>query len=138
MSDPGHPLQVAVFAALTGSTAVTNFVAQGIFDRVRTTDAMAADFPYITIPDDQIIDDGNTCGEAWEAFVDVHVWGRDGGAAKTKQIGDAVADALGTEIAVAGHTVVSGTLETARNVTDPDGITAHRVLTFRYLLQPVE
>lgn len=140
MSDPALALQAAVRNTLVGSAAVTALVGTRVYDRVPP----AAVFPYVVIADDQILDDGNTCGDASEAFVDIHIWARDvathpiKGAAFAKEIGEAVRSALATEIVVSGQTTSVGNFEVARNITDPDGITAHRILTFRYLLQPVE
>jgi hypothetical protein len=136
VSAPAADLQVAIFGALNAASAVTAFVGTRIYDHV-DPNALPT-FPYLTIPDDQVIDDGNTCGDASEVFVDIHIWDRGAGAIRSKRVAEAVRDALSAEIAVAGHTTTVGAFEAARNVNDPDGITKHRVVTFRYLLQPDE
>jgi hypothetical protein len=129
----GSGLQKAIFAKLNEATAMAG---GRIYDRVPAN----AVFPYITIGDDQVLDDSNSCGDGWEVFADVHLWSRptSGSKAEVKDLAAAVAGRLKTTaLSVPGFTVVLSTVENVRTFRDPDGVTEHSVLTFRYLIDPV-
>lgn len=128
----GPELQVALFAALK-----TAAVADG---RIYDLPPMDAVYPYVTIGDEQVIDDGSACGAAYEVFADVHVWDRPEGASKRamKTLMARIVDlAASTELAVDGFRLVVAHLQTTRSRRDPDGQTEHGILTFRYLIDPV-
>lgn len=127
----GDQLQKAIFAALKTSPAVAD---GGIYDQPPADAA----FPYVTIGDDQVLDDGNTCGDGWEVFSDVHVWSRSvaGSKLEAKQIRAEIVTRLTALIDVQDFAVVIASLETARTFRDPDGMTEHAVLTFKHTLQP--
>jgi hypothetical protein len=126
----GSQLQKAIFAALTDA----DVCGDRVYDRV----PKGAVFPYVTIGDEQVIDDGNTCADAWEIFPDVHVWSRPGTGSKVelKDTVAAVVAAVRGIAAVTDYTVILAELSTSRTLRDPDGITEHAVLTFRFLLEP--
>lgn len=128
----GAALQKAVYAALNAEPAVAG---GRIYDGV----PRAVQFPYVTIGDEQVIEDGNACGDGWEVFVDVHVWSRPALESKVevKELAGAVAARLNTEIPVEGFATVLGKLQTIRIFLDPDGKTQHAVVTARYLLDPL-
>jgi hypothetical protein len=152
MASVGEALQRAVFRALRDDASLAALFVGGearIFDRVPppdSDDSLQANrrkpaFPYITIGDDELIDDGNGCARAWEATCTVHVWSRAVGKVEAKALADAVAYALGgapeitsPPIAPNGFTVVDWAWRDTRTFTDPDGLTTHSVLTFRYLI----
>lgn len=126
----GDQLQHAIFDILTAA----NVAGDRVFDRP-PKDAL---FPYVTIGDEQVIDDGTTCADGWDVATDVHVWSRPSSGSKSelKTLVAQIVPLLATEIAVTGFRNVAGKLETTRSFRDPDGITEHAVLTFRYLLDP--
>ncbi|MGE0828942.1 MAG: DUF3168 domain-containing protein [Hyphomonadaceae bacterium] len=138
-ADPAAALQRAVFAALSDSPAGLR-----VFDRIpqpNPNEAEAAyrrrvQMPYVTIGDDDIIDDSNACFAASEAFVTVHVWSGAVGKMEAKAIGGAVRDALSVELAIDGFICTEAEFRDARYFTDPDGVTTHGVLSFRYLIDP--
>lgn len=130
----GPDLQAAVYAALT-----TAGVAGGrIYDRVPPDPT----FPYVTIGDEQVIDDGGSgdggCVGGWAATVDVHVWSRPvtGSKAEAKSLAAAVVVALGGVIDPAGFVIVSHGLDTVRTFRDPDGLTEHAVVSYTYRVSP--
>lgn len=127
----GAQLQAAIYATLTASPAVAD---GRVYDRVPE----GPTFPYVTIGDEQIVDDGNSCAAAWEAFSDVHVWSRPVSGSKAEAKG-LVADVVPVVLAitaVTGFTVIAAELQTSRTLRDPDGLTEHSALTFRFLLDP--
>jgi hypothetical protein len=128
----GAALQKAIFAALTTSPAIAG---GRVYDRVPA----GPTFPYVSIGDEQVLDDGDTCSDGWEVTSDVHVWSRPaaGSKAEVKDLAAAIVPRLAvTTISVTGFRVLIAELETSRVFRDPDGITEHAVLTFRHVLSP--
>lgn len=129
MSDPSLALQGAIHTALSGA-----LMPVPVYDRPPETAA----YPFVRIGEDQVIDDGNTCADAWEAFVTVHVWSQEVGMPRAKTIAGQVRDALAAVLDVPGFTAIVGEHRDTRYLNDPDGLTTHAVLTFRYLIDPAE
>lgn len=128
MIDDG--VQKAIYTALT-----TAGVAGGrIYDQVPEK----ALFPYVTIGDEQVIDDSNDCAESWDVFSDIHVWSRpdSGSKGELKRAMKAVSVAVLAIDSVPGWTLISVKPETSRTLRDPDGKTEHGVLTFRFIIDP--
>lgn len=128
MSDPSLSLQKALYEAL-----VTAGVCGGrVYDRVPD----GAVFPYATIADDTLGDASNTCFTQDEAFVSIHVWSRAVGHVEVKQQAALVRGALDTEIAMeVPFKAAIGEWDSTRYPPSEDALTAHAVLTFRYLIQ---
>jgi hypothetical protein len=137
MSDPSHALQRAVYDVLRASAALKSLISDPVrvYDRVPINAAK----PYLTFTgDEQTVDDGNSCGDAWECFVNVHVWSDAVGMPQAKQIAGAVRDALANSISVDDFVVVEGLHVTSRFLKDPDPLITHGVITFRYLIDPAD
>lgn len=136
MSEPALALQTAIYDAMRLSPALIALgVGEGsIFDRVPPkTDP----FPRITFGKDQILDDGDSCGDAWEAAITIHVWTREPpGLPPAKEIAAAVRDVLTKEVDILGFRVVSALHRDTIYLSDPDEKTAHAVVTFDYLIDP--
>jgi hypothetical protein len=142
MKDPSLPVQAAVYAALTGSAALTAAFgdAPRVYDRVPQdeTGRVTAAFPYVAIGEDQVTSEADACHDASSIFVTVHVWSRKVGKVEAKTIMAAVCEALDVKLAVAGFGVIGHEVETGpQHLTDADGLTSHSVVTFRYRLAPV-
>ena len=122
----GDLLQRAQFAALSAALL-----------RAYDTPPADAKFPYLTIGDEQNIDDGSACGAAWEVIADVHVWSRPdtGSRSELKRL-MAQVEPLLTVLTLTGFRIVVQHLQGTRALTDPDGLTKHGVMTFRYLIDP--
>jgi len=143
MTFPAAPLQKAVYSTLRDDAAVVaalNGEAR-IYDRVPPQASPAgaksgAAFPYVTIGDDQVVDDSTDCGDAYELFVTVHIWSRDVGKVASKLLASAIRAALDVPLAIDGFVVVVHEFNDARFFREPDGLTEHGVLTFRYLVDP--
>jgi hypothetical protein len=79
-----------------------------------------------------------------EIIVDVHVWSRqgddgEGGGPMARKISGQVRTALARSIALpagCGFRVVLGERQSARHFTESDGLTAHGIGSFRYLVEP--
>ncbi|RVD15367.1 MAG: DUF3168 domain-containing protein [Mesorhizobium sp.] len=126
----GAEVQKALFAALNGVT----LAGANVFDQVPE----ANPFPRITIGDEQVIDDGNTCQDGWEVFSDVHCWSRPdaGSKVEVKTLAGEVVTAVSAIVAIAGFSLVSIEHQTTRVFRDPDGLTEHAVVSFRALIDP--
>lgn len=124
----GPQVQAAIYTALTGAN-----VCEGrVYDQVPPEPV----FPYLTIGDEQLIDDSDQCTDAADVIADIHAWSRpaDGSKAEVKTIAAQAVAALKTIAAIAGFELVSVQHETTRVMRDPDGKTEHAVVTFRFVL----
>lgn len=126
----GPQLQGAFYSALTAA----NVASSRVYDRVPNDPT----FPYVTIGDEQVIDDSNTCQDGWEVNSDVHCWSRpaNGSKAEVKTLAAAVVAAVIGISSLTGFSLVSITHETTRVFRDPDGLTEHAVVSFRALIDP--
>lgn len=137
--DPSHALQLALPAALLAdSELVTLLGGQHVYDPLGAPDGDDVGFErMIEIGEGQSIGDDNGCGSATEAWLDLHVWTRGpDGRLVGKQIVDRVREILAAPLELSGHIVVSQVFQGARHLTDPDGLTAHSVMTFQYRTRP--
>jgi len=122
---PAAELQKGIKDALTA-------IGVRAYDRVPPN----AIFPYADIPEAQILDDGNTCDDdAFEAFATIHLWSRDVGQVEAKRLTGEIREVLKVPFPVAGFEITNAQFQSANHFTDADGLSAHSVLTFRYLIQ---
>lgn len=126
-------IQRAIVAALKGAPAVMSALGGArVFDRVPPD----PQFPYVTVGDDQIIDDSDDCQEGFEVYSTIHAWSRAPSKQEVKGIAAAVRDALNAPLAITDHNLIHHEFQSARVLTENDGLTVHIVLTFRYLVSP--
>jgi hypothetical protein len=125
----GPEVQIAVYQALMTDPPVAG---GRVYDRVPAK----PDFPYVSIGDEQTIDDGNSCDDGWEVYPDIHVWSRQVGHVEAKQLMAAIVPRLKAITSVDGHTVISVSFEGTRVFTDPDGLTTHGVVTPKFIITP--
>jgi Protein of unknown function (DUF3168) len=130
MSDPSLPVQKAMVGAMTAAS-----IAGGrIYDQAPT----AAQFPYVTVGDCQVVPDKADCIDGAEIFPQVDVWSRATGFPETKQIAAQVLAALDDKpLVVDGYHLTVFEFVDVRYVRDPDGITRHGILNFHGLLHPL-
>lgn len=133
MGDPAVPLQKAVHDTLRAAGPVAALVGANVFDRVP---AGSDPMPRVVIGDDEVADDGDSCGDGWRVTLTVSAWSREVGRPAVKTIAAAVRDALATEIAVTGYRVVSGLHVATIYRLDPAAHAAQAVMTFEYLIDP--
>lgn len=124
----GSEVQKAIYAALVAADVAG--------DRIYDQPPEDAVFPYVTIGDEQVLDDGTSCGDAWEVFTDVHGWSQPatGSKAEVKDLRAAIVAAVKGISAVSGFSLISVSVDTSRTRRDPDGLTEHDITTFRFLL----
>ena len=143
MSDPSLPLQDAVEAGLRADAVLATDMGGAVI-----LFTMSAPFgtpkPYLVIGNDQIVPDAgaDACGAADDAYTKVHIWTRDdeGGIEasrrQAKTLAAHVRRILTTALTVEGFTVVDWACEDVLHLTDPDGLTAHSVVSNRFHLDP--
>jgi hypothetical protein len=130
--EPSLELHKAVRDALRGSAALTTLIDTRVYDQPPEKPV----FPYVSIGEDEIVDASTTCDVAFEAYVTVHCWSRARGKPELKRCAAAVYDALNVPLAMTAWTVSEVIFDHTRHQRDPDGVTEHSIVTFRYLIDP--
>lgn len=137
MKDPSAAVSEAIFAKLLANTAVK----ARLGDPVRVYDKVpdAPTYPYARVGDDQVVGDSNGCADAWEVYATLHIFSRKPEYPRldVKDISNDIALAIGDNdslILPAGFVVSEVSLEQARSYMEEDGLTAHGVLTLKYLI----
>lgn len=131
MSDPSLALQAAQFSALRASGALPTVVGGRVHDRVPDNPA----FPYVNVGEGQVLgEDTEDCGDGSEVFSRVHAWSREPGFPQVKAIAAAIRATLKTPLTLAGFTVSVTEYVQTQYLRDPDGLTSHAVVEFRYLI----
>lgn len=128
----GAELQEGIYTALTAGSPV---VAGGrVYDQVPSSPT----FPYVTIGNEQVIDDGNSCEDGWLVYPDVHIWDRpvESSKAALKGIIAEIVPLITSMTSITGFDVIVSELESSRSLRDQDGLTEHAILTFRIILNP--
>ena len=141
MTDPALAVQDAIEQALrTDATLLA--VMQLPQVRLYTMSApVNAPYPFVVIGEDQVIADGTECADSSEVIATVHAWSRveDDVATSRRQakaMAGAIRAALNAMTAVADFDLVLCEFEDTRHLTDSDGLTAHAVVSHRFLLDP--
>ena len=130
---PEPDFQKALYARLSGSAAL----AAAMGGTVRAYDAppQTPTFPYIQFAESQVIDEGNECDvDLFELFSTIHVWSRDVGTVETKRIVGAVRELMNAIFPMDNFSITVAKCENSQWFRDPDGISTHGVVVFRYLI----
>lgn len=134
MSDPALALQKALVATLRADPVLVGLLSGRVYDQPPAATA----YPYATLGEDQILPDRGDGGyEGSDVTLTIHVWSRQDGFPEAKRIAGAIRAALTPGLALdPGTALVDLAFTEARFVREPDGITAHAVLTFTALTEP--
>lgn len=138
MKDPSDPLQEAYVGALKASSDVKAVLGDParVFDKVPAQPT----YPYIRVGDDQILPEAYGCANTWEAHVTIHVWSRAAAPRpEVKVIANAIAGVMcsgpdNPPFTPAGFVVEEWEFSSSNTNMEADGVTAHGVLVFRYIL----
>jgi hypothetical protein len=130
-TDPSLQLQKALVAVLKADAGVNAIIAGRIYDAVPG----GAVKPYLSFGPFQMLPEHGTCLDGGEAFVTLDGWAAGPDTVQVKQLGAAVAKALDLAPIVldAPPRLVEMTVEQTQYMRDPDGITAHAVITVHAL-----
>ena len=136
MIEPSLALQAAIGNALAADPAVTVLVEPA---HIRGGQMRPDAFPCILMGNGQTIFLGNASGGQYvaRAYVDVHVWTIEDGAAKAKAIGFAVMNALKDAPATTGFTIDEFSKPAFRWMRDPDPAESycHGVMTVEAVMR---
>lgn len=122
-------IQQAIYSALIAGTPLCG---GRVYDSVPENPT----FPYITIGEENTVDDGNTCDDGWDVYADVHVWSRGVGFPEAKRVMAEARDRLAGIWAISGHTLIAAEVERTGVFRDPDGLTSHGVLSVKFIITP--
>ena len=107
----------------------------GVADRIYDMPPASPTFPYLKVGDDQVIGDDDDCGQVSKVVTRVHVWSQRGGKAEAKTIGGAVRDRIrGATWSLPGFSVDNVQFLQMPVLNDPDGISAHAIVEFEFLI----
>lgn len=132
MSDMDWALQEAIFAELSGNSAIEALLGSPI----RLYDAVPrqAEFPYAVLGESGVHDASTTTDRATEHRVTLSIWSRQGGHREVKQIASALRDALdGVELTIPGF--VDLRFLSAEFSRDKDGESWNGSVQFRALIE---
>ena len=121
-------VQAAIYAALSGDTALNNLVT----DIADVSTAQGQQYPYITFDTQSAEDSGTKTDEHLEIDFYIDVWDkRDAGRAGVFAIQDRVREILHDANLVAASGSIVLILEEYREaIVDPDGVTIHGIQRF--------
>ena len=127
-----HAVQTAIRARLVATAAVTDLVAAtSILDR----NARPAPDPSIILGESQTVGEGDVARKVQRVYATLHVWKKEPGLAGAKAIGAAIRSAIHAgRLAVAGFHCGDSMVSGERYMRDPDGETAHGVVTIEALV----
>jgi hypothetical protein len=129
VSDPSLALQGALVTLLKDAGGI------GVGARVYDTVPNNVTFPYVTVGDDQIVGDDDDCEELSQAFCTIHVWSRAMGWPEAKGIaGNIRARLRSPSLSISGFAVDDVKFDQSQYLEDPDGITRHVVIDYRFLI----
>jgi len=93
-------------------------------------------FPRINLGEDQELPADEVVGRYTRLASTFHVWNREPGLAGVKEIADAIKRALRGQLWTLGnYQCIDCRFESARFVRDPDGQTAHGIVTFESVIE---
>jgi hypothetical protein len=130
-------IQRAIRAALVADAGVMSLVpAASILD----TNARPAPSPSIILGEDQLIDDGDHIArDVLHIFSTLHLWKKEPGLAGVKGIAGEIRLTIGASRPVLGEgfQLVDWRVSSTQFLRDPDGETAHGVVTIESLVREV-
>jgi hypothetical protein len=131
--DPALPVQKATLARLNGGTTGP-MVGGRIYDGVPAN----ATKPYVSFGPFQMLPEHGDCLNGGEAFLTIDAWAAGPSTVQVKQIGAAIAADLDEAELVldGGQRLVEMTVEQVQYMRDPDGLTAHGIITVHAWTEP--
>jgi hypothetical protein len=128
-----HAIQTAIRTRLIGASAVTSLVpATSILDR----NSRPAPDPSIIIGESQSVDEGRIARNVERVYATLHLWKKEPGLAGVKAIAGAIRTAIASGKLVLSSPYHCGDsyVSSARFLRDPDGETAHGIVTIEALV----
>jgi len=132
-------VQVAVYERLSAYSPLAALI-KGVYDSVPQPNdsGSGADFPYVTIGDDSIVEWSDDTRSGADILINIHTWSRARGRKETKTIQGLIFDALHRyNLTVADYHNVGIDFENEQSFIDADGLTRHGVSVFRIIIDEV-
>ncbi|MCO6390557.1 DUF3168 domain-containing protein [Aliihoeflea aestuarii] len=129
-------VQKAIRARLSSTVGVTSLVpVANILDR----NALPAPDPSIIIGEDQAVEHGDIARRGELIFSTLHIWKRELGLTGAKAIASAIRTAIHAERLhdAGGYHIADCRVSSMRFLRDPDGETAHGIVTIETLVMEV-
>lgn len=128
-------VQIAVRTRLVSTAAVTALVPA---DNIVDINSRPSPDPAIIIGEGQALEYGDIARRGEMVILDLHVWKKETGLEGVKAIAGAIRTAIHTErLAVVGYSCGDSRVTSMRFMRDPDGETAHGVVTVEALVVEV-
>ena len=133
-ADPSLALQKAIVAALKADAGVNAIIAGRIYDAVPG----GAQKPYVSFGPFQLLPEHGDCLDGGEAFVTLDAWAAGPETVQVKSLGAAVARALDRAPLTFddGQRLIEMSVEQTQYMRDPDGTTAHGIITVHAWTEP--
>lgn len=142
-------IQKAIFDKLVASTPLAGLLAKSVVNKTKPAiydnvpqvadSGKDANFPYVSIGEDTLVDWDTVTSVGKEATLTIHSWSRDRGRKEVKDIQGAIYDTLHlSSLMVTGYTTVLIVSEFSETLSDPDGITRHGIQRFRLIIDKEE
>ena len=133
-SDPSLQLQKALVAVLKADAGVNAIISGRIYDAVPG----GAVKPYLSFGPFQMLPEHGSCLDGGEAIVTLDGWASGPDTVQVKQLGAAIAKALDRKtLELDGQRLIELAIEQTQYMRDPDGLTAHAVITVHAWTEPV-
>lgn len=131
-ADPSLVLQKGIVSIL--KSGQTGMITNGrIYDGVPGS----AVKPYVSFGPFQMLPEHGDCLDGGEAFVTLDGWTSGPDTVQSKQLGAAIASDLDRrELSLDGQRLIELSIEQSQYLRDPDGITAHAVITVHAWTEP--
>jgi hypothetical protein len=134
--DPSLPLQKALIDTMITDPSLFVLVEGRVYDAVPTKNLI---FPYISLGPFQLLPEHGDCLDGGEAFIQVDAWSIGPKTVQAKQIGAAIAQCLDeAALTLDNNRLVLLEIDQTQYLRDPDGITAHCVVSLRALTDPLD
>lgn len=126
-------LQKALYGALSANAGLSALI-NGVYADVQQPNLPedASAFPYVTIGQDNLSDDGTKTGEITDALCQIDIWSRSNNYVEAKEIGAAIFAALHKQsLSITGATHIATRVESEVYSADPDGHTKRGMIMAR-------
>lgn len=133
MTSPSVELQTAVFDRLVADAGLHALVADRIYDNVPE----APTYPYVSFGPSDYYPDDSECIQSRVETLQIDCWARAQGKKRpARELADAVKKALHQyEVEFPTHGLVEMEVIAVRVIGDPDGITAHGIVTLQAIIE---
>ena len=134
LADSSLPLQKAIVARLRADAGVSAIIVDRVYDAVPT----AAVMPYVSFGSFQVLPEQADCSEGVGVVIQLDGWAKGPDTVEVKRLGAAIANSLQwAEMSLdEGQRLVIMSVEALQYMRDPDGITAHAIVTVRGQTEP--